>query len=462
MYALGDGHWAVPALRPLLEDMLRQRADCTDRALALDVPGIGTRQLLLTARVVDRGQVLLLAIRDTAAQQQVEEGARAQLQIERRRLHDLFLQAPVAIAVFSGPRHVIELANPAVCAFWGRRLEDVLDRPLFEALPEAAGQGHEELLRKVLATGLAYHANEVSVTVLRDGRRETVYFSFVYQPIHELDGRISGVTVIAHEITEQVNVRVRMEELVAQVEQQAKVFDTTLGAIRDFVYMFDTAGRFTYSNRPLLELLGITLDQIVGKKFHELPYPKELATLLQQQIAHVVATGTVVTDETQYTNPAGQVGYYEYIFTPVFDDDGKVALVAGSTRDITHRKELDRQKDEFMGVVSHELRTPVTSIKAFTQVLQRRFAKAGDGNSEALLGKMDTQINKLTSLIDDLLDVTKIEAGKLQFNEEDFSFDPLVAEVIEETQRTTSRHNIEHIGLTQATVVGDSIASGRC
>jgi PAS domain S-box-containing protein len=455
VYELHHGQWDIPELRNLPADVLAKPGIVNDLALTYDDPVIGTRRFLLEAKLVESNRLILLAIRETPEPPTTDEAAHRQLEVERRQFYDLFMQAPVAIAVFRGPSHIVEFANPAVCAFWGRSLEQVIGKPAFETLPETAGQGYEELLNGVLTTGIAYHAHEVSVNLPRNGRQEKVFFSFVYQPLYELDGRIRGIAVIANEITEQVEARVRMEELVARIRQQAKTFDTALSALSDFVYTFDRSGRFTYSNRPLLDLLGITLEEIIGKSFHELPYPVSLATLLQQQISEVVATGKPVTDETSYTNPAGHVGYYEYIFMPIFDHDGKVTLVAGSTRDITSRKELERQKDEFMGVVSHELRTPVTSIKAFGQVLQRRFAKGGDQSAASLLGKMDAQINRLTTLIDDLLDVTKIEGGKLQFNQDDFYFDDLVDEVIEETQRTTDKHRIERIGTAKGSVFGD-------
>ncbi len=386
---------------------------------------------------------------------QIGDNAPGQLQAERRQFYNLFMQAPVAIAIFRGPNHIVEFANSAICAFWGRSMEQVMHKPIFEALPEARDQGYEEILDRVLTAGTPYQANEISVILVRKDKEEKVIFNVIYQPMREMDGSIRGIAVIANEITEQVAARVRMEELLARIEQQAKTFDIALTAISDFVYTFDASGRFTYSNRPLLDLLGITLEEIIGKNFHELPYPVSLATLLQQQIAEVAATGKPVTDETSYTNPAGHVGYYEYIFMPVFDDAGKVTLVAGSTRDITSRKELERQKDEFMGVVSHELRTPVTGIKAFGQVLQRRFAKSGDESAADLLGKMDAQINRLTTLVDDLLDVTKIEGGKLRFNQDDFYFDDLIDEVIEEIQRTTEKHHIERIGAAKGLVFGD-------
>jgi signal transduction histidine kinase len=139
----------------------------------------------------------------------------------------------------------------------------------------------------------------------------------------------------------------------------------------------------------------------------------------------------------------------------VFGDDAQVMAVAGSTRDITERVRQDRQKDEFVGIVSHELKTPVTSIKAYAQVLRKRLAKEGNTGAVAHLTKMEAQINKLIALIGDLLDVTKINSGQLQFHEASFAFDEVVAEVIEEVQRTTERHTIISEGATHQSIYGD-------
>jgi PAS domain S-box-containing protein len=87
-----------------------------------------------------------------------------------------------------------------------------------------------------------------------------------------------------------------------------------------------------------LDLLGLELQDVIGKSFLELPYPTELAVKLQAQIQQVIATKLKLMDETSYISPAGLVGYYEYIFTPVLGSDGAVEMVAGSTREVSHRK----------------------------------------------------------------------------------------------------------------------------
>ncbi|MES2459598.1 MAG: PAS domain-containing protein, partial [Armatimonadota bacterium] len=126
--------------------------------------------------------------------------------------------------------------------------------------------------------------------------------------------------------------------------QTARIFDTLLSSIVDLVYIFGRDGRFLYANKRLLDLLGITLGEIVGKNFHDLPYPPELAHRLQQQIEQVVRTKQIVRDETPFQSPTGVDGVYEYIFTPVLDSRGEVDVVAGSTRDITERKQAEDQE----------------------------------------------------------------------------------------------------------------------
>ena len=127
-----------------------------------------------------------------------------------------------------------------------------------------------------------------------------------------------------------------------RLQRQARLYEITLSSIEDFVYAFDREGRFLFANRPLATLLDQTGEAMVGKNFYDLNYPPDLAARLQRQIDHVFKTKEVVRDETPFTNPRGQSGYYEYIFRPVPGADGKVELVVGSTHDITKRKKSEQ------------------------------------------------------------------------------------------------------------------------
>ena len=111
-----------------------------------------------------------------------------------------------------------------------------------------------------------------------------------------------------------------------------------LSSIRDFVYAFDQDGRFLYVNQPLLDLWGLSAEQAVGKDFHDLGYPPELAETLHRQIRDVFETKQTITDETPYTSPTGVASWYEHILSPAVGGDGSVEFVVGSTRDVGERK----------------------------------------------------------------------------------------------------------------------------
>jgi PAS domain S-box-containing protein len=138
-----------------------------------------------------------------------------------------------------------------------------------------------------------------------------------------------------------------------------------LSSITDFAYSFDLEGRFKFVNKPLLDLWGLSLEQAVGKNFHELNYPSDLAEKLQQQIQSVIDTRQIIVDETPYTNPSGSLGYYQYIFTPVVDTEDKITAVVGSTRDITKLKLADEQ-DKLLVLLDNALR-PLSDPTEMTQ-----------------------------------------------------------------------------------------------
>ncbi len=183
------------------------------------------------------GEWLVVSFTDTADQprtavevalraaQAREQAALAEAEQRREELDRLFEQAPVALAVFRGPRYVVEMANPEVLRLWGRTPAQALHTPLFELLPEISGQGFEELLDQVVATGMPHVAHEMPSTIARHGRLDTVYWNFVYQPLPAADGVVGGVMVVATEVSEQVLARRQVQELNQELE--ARVFERT-------------------------------------------------------------------------------------------------------------------------------------------------------------------------------------------------------------------------------------------
>ncbi|MGY3088061.1 PAS domain-containing protein [Hymenobacter sp. UYAg731] len=142
-----------------------------------------------------------------------EQAARDAAEWQRGELARIFEQAPVAIATYRGPNFVIELANPMVLALWDRTPAQAIGTPLFELLPEITGQGFDDLLNEVMTTGENYVAKEMLSTIVRNGQPESVYWDFVYLPLREDDGIITGAMVVATEVSEQVQARQQIQVL---------------------------------------------------------------------------------------------------------------------------------------------------------------------------------------------------------------------------------------------------------
>lgn len=138
---------------------------------------------------------------------QVREAALKQ----RESLNEMFQQAPVGITILRGPNYIIELANPGVCEIWGRRQADILGMPVLDALPEVREQGIQELLDQVYTTGIPYIAHELPIALERKGKLEEVYLNFVYQPVRNVQGTITGIMAVAIDISEQVAARREIE-----------------------------------------------------------------------------------------------------------------------------------------------------------------------------------------------------------------------------------------------------------
>lgn len=115
-------------------------------------------------------------------------------------------------------------------------------------------------------------------------------------------------------------------------------------------------------------------------------------------------------------------------------------------KELKKRNEEERHKDEFINMASHELKTPITSMKIFTHVLEKKLKEGQPDDAKRYIAKIDGQTNKLTLLISDLLDLSRIQTGKMRFEKEVFNLDALIDETIEEVQGTTKKHTIKTEG----------------
>lgn len=125
--------------------------------------------------------------------------------------------------------------------------------------------------------------------------------------------------------------------------------------------------------------------------------------------------------------------------------------------EIEFRKEAERKKDEFISIASHELKTPMTSIKGYIQLLERSLDKNDIETVRTRIHKVQNQVEKLNLLIADLLDISKIESGKLQFNKTSFCFDEFLDHLLETMQQANPQIKIVRKGIQAGMIHGDEM-----
>lgn len=249
-----------------------------------------------------------------------------------------------------------------------------------------------------------------------------------------------------------------IDKLIEREAFERKRLQAVIQQIPVGVLISDSNGKIVISNAQTKKIIGrnVPVGLRVGTVSDPTMYYKR-KPLRQDQWPMLLAlkSGKQVLNREFKFKLKGNTRRIQVSAAPVMSRNKKIIAVVGIIQDITTQKELERQKDEFIGIASHELKTPVTSIKAYTQVLKLNFEKSKNTKAVEQLNKMDNQLNKLTDLIGDLLDVTKIDSGKIHFNEQVFDFDNLVTDHVSQMQLTTQRHNI-HLSInTQKQIFGD-------
>lgn len=213
-------------------------------------------------------------------------------------------------------------------------------------------------------------------------------------------------------------------------------------------------GKFDYYNKRWYEYTGKTFEESKGWGWQSTVHPDDLSpTLIAWN--HSIKTGEPFKVEDRKMGLDGIYRWHLGHALPFKNNKDEIIAWFGICTNIEDQKKAMQKKDEFISVASHELKTPVTSLKGFTQILQMTFEKENNAMANNLLPKMNNQIDKLTNLINDLLDVTKVNSGQLRLDEENFDFNALVTETVEELQRTTSTHSIQANLANAEMILGD-------
>jgi PAS domain S-box-containing protein len=275
-------------------------------------------------------------------ERQKVEAAKAAFQQERDRLKSFFKEAPAGICILSGPELVYELVNPLYQQLFPGR--DLLGKPLLEAVPEVIDAPIWDILQEVYRSGKTFEGNELLIPVARTsgGPLEDRYFNFIYQARRDESGMTDGIIVFVIEVTGMIKVQQELREAREKSEQQKRVYETITSGTPDLMYVFDLDYRFTYANTALLSMWGKAGENAIGRGLLENGYEPWHAAMHEREIDQIKATKQPVRGEVSFPHATLSRRVYDYILTPVLNEQDEVEAVAGTTRDITERKQWEQ------------------------------------------------------------------------------------------------------------------------
>jgi PAS domain S-box-containing protein len=307
-------------------------------------------------------------------------------------------------------------------------------------------------LRSAIIVPLAIRNKTIGAITFVSTRNDNLYTERRLALAEDLARRASQAidnATLFQQLQTELDERKKIEVALRESEiKYRKLFESSIIGV--IVGSLD--GKFIEVNQTFLNMLGYTRSDYeagIIEPFNLTPekWLSENARALEE-LRHY---GEVSPWEKEYYHKDGSTVPI-LIGSTLLDHEKEIVL--SFVLDISEQKAIERRKDDFISIASHELKTPVTSMKVFTQLLAKRFGKQEDESTVMLINKMDTQLNKLIVLISDLLDVSRIQSGKLALRPETFDFDQLVQETIESLEQTTN-HTIEFNDGTSIKVEAD-------
>lgn len=220
------------------------------------------------------------------------------------------------------------------------------------------------------------------------------------------------------------------------------------------ILITDTDACIYYANPAWEKLTGYSLEEVKGENPRFLQSGKTPQTVFNALWRSLSKGQPYISREVVNKKKNGEEFQVHTTYFAI-QKNGKNKYFVQTLHDITRIIELEKQKDAFIGIASHELKTPITTLYAYSQILEKRLSKIGDKKDLYILSNIMRETKRLTGLIDDLLNVTRLEAGKLAFQPEVFDINELVDQVIDDIQHTTDTHKIKKDGKIDKDVIGD-------
>jgi two-component system sensor histidine kinase VicK len=376
----------------------------------------------------------LIQIQSLMRNQAVEK----QIAVDKLRAHEnniknMVKQAPVGMCILQGePLYVVEV-NDSFLELVGKSRESLFEKPYWEVISEAAAF-YEPITAKVMATGRTYNADEHEVLLIKSGKEEVVYVDFVYEPMLDEYDKPYAIMIVAIDVTDKVSARKQLQ----RTEESLRLAMEAAG-LGSFSINPDT--KEFKASPSMKSFFGLNNDEKItfATAINQIREDYRPEVLRQMELSF---SGQAKFD-MEYPIIGYNDGQIRWVRTmgKMQITDGTKAFT-GVLNDITERRKDEERKNDFIGMVSHELKTPLTSMRGYVQMLLLKMRKVDDEFAISSLEKTNTQIGKMTKMINGFLNVSRLESGKIHIDHKIFDLAQLVKETEEESLSTIASHTI--------------------
>jgi PAS domain S-box-containing protein len=309
--------------------------------------------------------------------------------------------------------------------------------------------------------------------------------TLVISPLRDADGEIVGATFISYDITrrklleEEAQERnAELQRLIEELRRQhaaaererdraqalarlagehAAQLTATIGAMADGVWMCDATGRLIEVNDAGLRMFGLRKEDVVGASIDVLSNRIICRSERPHLGLRTALSGQTIRQECDVdVDGVPPDLIVELCATPILDAQGAITGAVTVVRDITRAKAMDRMKEDFLSVAAHELKTPITALKGYAQLALKRIGDLPEaGPARRFLETIDGQADRITSLVQKLLDVSRIHAGKLELQPSHFDLQDLIEPVVNHMRLISPGHTIEFMKDEPVVLVAD-------
>ena len=377
----------------------------------------------------DAGQVAgcVLIFRDVTGQRRLEQDLAKQL-LSARLLAAIVESSEDAI-ISKSLDGIIQTWNRGAERLFGYRADEAIGRPITLVIPPERLPEEDEILANLRAGRRIEHFDTERVRA--DGTR--VFVALTISPVKDDNGVVVGASKIVRDITER-----------RKFESERERFVTLIQSSTDFIAIFDLEGTPFFMNRAGLDLVGLdSIEQATRTTVGDFFFPEDRERITREFLPAVLAGGHGEIEVRFHNFRTGGARWMAYKVVALRDDSGRPVAFGTVSQDITVRREMDdslrrlaadlseanHRKDEFLAMLAHELRNPLAPISNAVHIL-----RAGDGGGEAVHavgGMLDRQVRQLSRLVDDLLDMSRINRGTIELRRQAVELAPVVRQAVE-------------------------------